>query len=804
MKLVLNVALDRVVDLLPQLTSAAPLEIMTDELSLQGLEQLMQLRPKAVRLLLGPRSLRASLAGSAGDLRQRNALRQRSLATSALSLLNASEVRQANLPLSQAAFVTPEFAVFGNCSLTSAGLGLAPEERVGFVQCTESAAEAAAVAQIFASQWAMARSGGEASDELFGILGETAASTPAAAIYAHALRSLFEDLNEGTQEDRIVDPATGIRETQIWSKLYRFQRDGVIGAIDKLQRFGGCILADSVGLGKTFEALAVIKYFELRNARVLVLAPKRLRENWTLWTQNDLRNDLAADRFAFDVLNHTDLSRDKGFSGEIDLSHVNLGNYELVVIDESHNFRNRPAGKGERESRYDKLMNAVVRAGVRTKVLMLSATPVNNRLNDLKNQIAFATEGNDAALAGHGIASIGTTIRLAQSQFRRWQELPDERRNPARLLEMLGFDYFRLLDLLTIARSRKHVERYYGVEEMGAFPEKMEPLNIYADVDLSDEFPPIGEVNSEIRRLKLAAYAPLRYVMDDRRPAYDRRYNQATGSGESVFRQLDREESLVSLMRVNLLKRMESSVHAFALTIERQLEEIERLIARIENHDESIDMPPIDELEEDDPLFEELGVGRNVKVLLGDADLVRWRQDLAEDRERLQRLLARARTVTPQRDAKLARLKELIADKLNQPFNPGNRKLLIFTAFSDTAEYLYEALAEDYPGNMALITGSSRNRTTHPRLRTDLASLLTAFSPRSRSRPEALADEEELDLIIATDCISEGQNLQDCDCVVNEAAGSGGAQGPPATCPDRAGPPAPGRRAARSRVGARQ
>ncbi|MBY6014704.1 helicase [Qipengyuania gaetbuli] len=719
------------------------------------------------RLLLGAGASHKELSGAPNDRQRRNALEMRSLCSKLSLLLEGAQMRQAALPPAQSVILGPAVALLGNCELTTAGLGIAPQSSLGFVQETETDDELEHLRQWFRTQWLHADAEGDAVQALMTAVADGAELHPAQSVYLQGLFHLFAEMEEATDENKIVDATTGIRETTVWSKLYRFQKDGVIGAIDKLQRFGGCILADSVGLGKTFEALAVIKYYELRNARVLVLAPKRLRENWTLWTQNDVRNMLAGDRFAFDVLNHTDLSREQGQSGEIDLSHINWGNYNLVVIDESHNFRNRPAGKGERESRYDKLLNAVVKAGVDTKVLMLSATPVNNRLNDLKNQIAFATEGDDRALAGHGVPSIAGTVRIAQGQFNRWQDLPDDRRSPARLLEMLGFDYFRLLDLLTIARSRKHIEKYYGTEETGTFPERLAPKNIYSDVDLSGGFPPIGEVNTEIRRLKLAAFAPLRYVMEDRREAYDRRYSQQTGSGASVFRQLDREESLVALMRVNLLKRMESSVHAFALTIERQLAAVEELIGRIDAHDDSIDAPSIDDLEDDDPEFEQLGVGKNIRVLLSDADLVRWRQDLTEDRDRLASLLRQARRVTPERDAKLADLKALISEKLRAPYNAGNTKLLVFTAFADTAQYLYEQLADEYPRPMALVTGSGRNRTTHPRLRADLGSILTAFSPQSRARPEKLADEPEVDLIIATDCISEGQNLQDCDCVVN-------------------------------------
>jgi hypothetical protein len=773
LRIISNSGNARVVDVVGEATAGVDLDIVTDQVSLFGAAALFDRlsRARKLRLLLdGADPSLAALAGSASDRRLRNELKLRALARGFHSQLANAELRDSRLPLGQSVILAKAnghgtLATVGNCPLTTSGLGLSPQEALGFVQQADSADELAYLAEWFETQWVAAR-GKEASNALVAALERIAKPHSPRTIYHRALHELFADMGEGADEDRIVKGATGIRETTIWSKLYRFQRDGVIGAIDKLQRFGGCIIADSVGLGKTFEALAIIKYFELRNDRVLVLAPKRLRENWTLWKQNDVRNDLAGDRFAYDVLNHTDLSRDGGLSGEIDLSHVNWGNYDLLVIDESHNFRNRPSG-AERDSRYDRLMNWVVKSGVKTRVLMLSATPVNNRLNDLKNQIAFGTGGEENALAEHGIANIGTTIRLAQSQFRKWQELPDDRRTSGKLLEMLGFDYFRLLDLLTIARSRKHIEKYYGTKETGTFPEKLPPRNIKADTDLGGLFPPIGQINAEIRRLSLAAFAPLRYVLPNRRDVYDRRYNQQVRGGEGVFRQLDREESLVALMRVNLLKRMESSVHSFALTIERQLGEVSALIQRIDAHDEGVEAPDVDTLEDDDPIFDELGVGRRVKVLLSDVDLVKWRQDLAEDRSRLESLLNLARQITPDRDAKLAELRHFIDEKLKAPFNEGNRKLLVFTAFGDTAAYLYDNLKEDYPLTMALVTGTGANKTTHPRLRTDLASILSAFAPRARSRPERLDSEGELDLIIATDCISEGQNLQDCDCVVN-------------------------------------
>jgi hypothetical protein len=759
MRLISNIGMDRVVDNLP---NGAALDSATSAASIEGLATMRRANGLG-RLLL---SSDAILREDADDRRRRNSLTTRGEGLGSLAWIKAAEVKVNALPLRQSLLLwgdtTASKAIIGDCDMTTAGLGQAPSKTTGMVQLLQGAAEVAGVAAWFEQLWQ--RSDNRLPDQLTAALQNTTKSFAANTVYQRTLAALFADM--AADADALPDQRLGLEDTSVWQMLYKFQRDGVLGAIAKLRQWGGCIIADSVGLGKTFEALAVIKYHELRNDRVLVLAPKRLRENWTLWTRNDVRNPLARDRLAFDVLNHTDLSRDGGLSGDIDLDHVNWGNYGLVVIDESHNFRNRPTGR-DGDSRYDRLMRNIIKSGIRTKVLMLSATPVNNRLNDLKNQIAFATEGDDAALANSGIKSIAGTVRLAQAAFNKWQALPADRRTSQRLLDMLGFDYVRLLDLLTIARSRKHIERYYGINETGRFPEKLPPENQKTDVSSDGSFPAIAAVNGEIRRLTLAAYTPLRYVLANKRAEYDRRYSQTAKTGESVFRQLDREESLVGLMRVNLLKRMESSVHAFALTVERQLAAVDHLIARIAAHDDSVEAPVIEDLAEDDPLLDALGVGKRVKVLLSDADLIAWQRDLNGDRERLQRLLRQARNVTPDLDAKLAELRRIIAAKRAAPINPGNDKLLVFTAFADTAAYLYDNLADDVGGIAALVTGSGANRVSNGGLKSDLATILTAFAPRARGRPEALASEPEIDLIIATDCISEGQNLQDCDCVVN-------------------------------------
>lgn len=591
-------------------------------------------------------------------------------------------------------------------------------------------------------------------------------------IYFKSLYHIFYNYLDELDEDNIVKKGNKLKETKIWNTLYQFQQDAVIGAIDKIEKYNGCILADSVGLGKTFTALAIIQYYELRNDRVLVLVPKKLRENWTIYTLNDKRNIFAEDRFRYDVLNHTDLSRERGFSGNIDLKTINWENYDLVVIDESHNFRNNPAVK-DRVTRYQRLMNDVIKQGHKTKLLMLSATPVNNKMNDIKNQIAFITEDKDNALEEIGISSINHTLKNAQAIFNQWSKLDDNTRTGEKFVDMMDLDYFKLLDTLTIARSRKHIEKYYDLAEIGEFPNRLDPINESSDIDIKKEFPTLNEINNEIERLNLSVFSPFLYILPQKREDYAKKYDIAIGEGKSVFKQTDREKSLIQLMRINLLKRMESSIHSFKLTIEKLLFKINKTLEKIDNiseYNEDIDISLIDP-EEDK--YDELMFGKKTKVLLQDMDLIKWKQDLKLDKEKLEFLFAQAKEVDCLRDEKLADLKKVISNKIENPINEDNKKILIFTAFADTAKYLYENISQwifdNYGLYTALVTGSGDNKTNLKAVRnTDIDEILTSFSPISKNRniinPEMT---EEIDILIGTDCISEGQNLQDCDYLIN-------------------------------------
>ena len=738
-----------------------------------------------------PRDMGNHLSGNEFELKLRNKLTQSAIAKECADWLRRKvrirsyrETDPAQLRLAYVANKDSEqdIAIHGTVDFTSDGLGLTPSVRNDSNTCMYGHGMTQGFLQLFESIWSNPSAVEDVTEKVLSEMEVLYKENAPEAIYFITLYHIFEAYLGELTEENIIKTKTGIKESLVWNKLYKFQRDGVMGAIDKIEKYGGCIIADSVGLGKTFTALAIIRYYELRNDRVLVLAPKKLRENWTIYTRNDKRNIFSTDRFNYDVLNHTDLSRYSGMSGEINLATLNWENYDLIVIDESHNFRNN-VPHNERKTRYERLMEDIIKAGVRTKVLMLSATPVNNRMNDIKNQIAFITEGKNDALKNAGIPSIEYTLRKAQLVFNRWSELPEHERTTKRFVEMMELDYFKLLDTLTIARSRKHIEKYYNIEEIGRFPTRLKPINECAEIDTLGEFPPIGEVNKIIRRLTLGLYAPLRYVRPEERRAYEKRYDMSVAGGKSVFKQVDRENQLVHLMRVNLLKRMESSIHSFVLTVEKIFRRISDTLDIIDRHEgeyrPELNIEEMD-FDEEGAEVQDLVFGSKVKVLLQDMDLIKWRQDLAQDLEELTEVLRRAKAITPERDQKLQTLKKRIAAKIEQPINPGNGKIIIFTAFADTAEYLYQEIAprmEAVGIYTALVTGGSEhNKSTLPipptlkrsvRL-SDLNMVLTLFSPGSKDGKNIFPEiQDEIDVLIATDCISEGQNLQDCDYLIN-------------------------------------
>jgi ERCC4-related helicase len=760
------------------------LSFVTNQFSIFAYQKLRKelKHTKDARLLFGSPSFNESstisLLGDVNEISERNKMQQMHIARKCAEWIKSKvEVEEAKVPGAIATKLlhinaSKDIAISGSSNFTCSGLGYCPSSSFDMNTLITDSESTDQLLGWFNSLWNHDAMTHNVKEKMLQELEKLYRDNAPEFIYFLTLYNLFQDLLNDIDEEQIIKTKTGFKDTLVWNKLYNFQKDGVLGAIDKLEKYNGCIIADSVGLGKTFEALCVIKYYELRNDRVLVLAPKKLRENWTVYTVNDKRNTLADDRFNYDVLNHTDLTRESGKSGEINLETINWGNYDLIVIDESHNFRNNNPSKS-RKTRYMKMMEDILQSGVKTKVLMLSATPVNNKMTDLKNQVAFITEGDDAAFSDAGIPSVENTLKRAQQKFNTWLDLNDEQKSVDKLLDMMNMDYFKLLDLVTIARSRQHIEKYYNIEEIGKFPKRKTPLNIKADIDLKEQFPPLLEINRSIRKLNLSAYSPLKYVKSDRREEYNKKYDIALKSG-STFRQTDREQSLIHLMRVNLLKRMESSINSFSLTLGKLLSKIDIILELIANHNSEYESDlTILDVDIDSDEFASSLVGGKVKVLLQDVDVIRWQQDLEEDKERLQELLNISQMVDSLRDAKLERLKFEVAQKIENPVNEENKKIIIFTAFADTAEYLYKNIAqwaeEKYGIHSALVRGSGQNATTMPGVRVgDMNNILVNFSPVSKERAkiDPLA-KEEIDILIATDCISEGQNLQDCDYLIN-------------------------------------
>lgn len=728
-----------------------------------------------------------NMSGNVFEIKLRNEMKQAAIAKECAEWLEDKvEIKSLKVPnAAQPRLVYIEnkntsISISGTVDFTTDGLGITKSDRIDSNMCVYGKDYTRNFLKQFDDLWTNHSAIEDVKEKVLEHMKTLYKENTAEFIYFITLYHIFEKYLDELTDDNIIKSKTGFKETEIWNKLYKFQQDGAIGIIDKIEKYNGCILADSVGLGKTFTALAVIKYYELRNDRVLVLAPKKLRDNWTVYTGNDKRNLFLEDRFNYDVLNHTDLSRESGYSGDINLSTLNWANYDLIVIDESHNFRNNHPVK-DKMTRYEKMMKEVIKAGVKTKVLMLSATPVNNRMNDIKNQIAFITEGKNNALTSVGIKNIEQILRKAQLVFNKWSALSDEERTTDNFVEMMDLDYFKLLDTVTIARSRKHIEKYYNIEEIGKFPDRLLPKNIYSQIDLHNEFPSIGEVNKQIKKLTLCVYSPLAYVRLDKKTYYEEKYDAKVGN--SIFKQTDRESSLVNLMRVNVLKRMESSIYSFALTIEKILTQVTKTIDSIDNFHEATNAldynKHLEMMDMDDPEMESLIVGNTVKVALSDMDLIKWKQDLWWDKEQLSILLADARKVTPERDAKLLEVKNIIKEKLDNPINVYNKKIIIFSAFADTTSYLYENLAP-YMVKLqiatAVVSGSGDNKTTlviPKQLKqqikiADLNTVLTLFSPISKEREKVYPEmKDEIDLLIATDCISEGQNLQDCDYLIN-------------------------------------
>lgn len=689
-------------------------------------------------------------------------------------------------------------ALIGSSNFTVPGLGLHPNgSNIELNLIVDSDRDRAALLEWFDAIWDDNKLVEDVKETVLKELDRLYSNKSPQFIYYLTLFHLFRDFLDGTKDIDEALRRTAVTDTRIWQTLFSFQKDGAKAAINKILASNGCILADSVGLGKTFTALAVIKYFELRNERVLVLCPKKLRRNWTVYRSNSSLNPFLVDRFRYDVLSHTDLSRVRGEVDGIDLSTLHWDNYDLVVIDESHNFRNNSTarqndGEERRRTRYQRLMEDIISSGVRTKVLLLSATPVNNQLSDLRNQISFIAGGDvarddrpDSAFRESlGIASVRETSRMAQTHFTNWAKRPAGERKTRDLLAALGGDFFKLLDGLSIARSRRHISSYYKEEmnRLGGFPHRPAPHSRHPQIDLHQRFLSFEQLNEEISALNLALYHPTAKLREDLPSTIREMYLDKILGG---FTQEGREKILIAMMKVNFLKRLESSVDSFRLTLQRTIDKIDRLEERIlafEKHADDnpdLDYDTLTPAQFEDPDFdgEDFTIGGKRRIHLGHLELPEWLKEVRQDRVQLQFLLEKTAAVRPERDGKLVELRALIEEKVTKPTTDRdgrlNRKVLVFTAFADTARYLYEQLSpwarEALGIHTALVVGDGSNRTSLPKPSADYDDILTNFSPLSKRRAEQnhFPQDKEIDLLIATDCISEGQNLQDCDLLVN-------------------------------------
>jgi superfamily II DNA or RNA helicase len=680
-----------------------------------------------------------------------------------------------------------DHAIIGSSNFTVNGLGLSDiKKNIELNLIIDSNRERKELKRWFDDLWNDATHVKDVKGQVLHYLEKLYAENQPEFIYFKTLYHLFEKYLDDQRRGALLTERTGFYDSEIWNTLYGFQKDGVKGAINKILKLNGCIIADSVGLGKTYEALAIIKYFELLNSRVLVLCPKKLAGNWTIYQagQNHALNPFVKDRFNYSVLHHTDMGRITGKSeaNGIELNNFNWGAYDLVVIDESHNFRGNPLERMQDDgslkmNRAKWLMEKVIKSGAKTKVLMLSATPVNNTLRDLRNQIALITEGKEDALYECcQIKDISLTLKNAQTHFTNWADKKNPHRTLKQLLDTLDSSFFKLLDELTIARSRKHIKTFYKLEEIGKWPERRKPHSVYPEIDLKNRFPSYDRLNKEILKYKLSVFNPSAYVKEDKKLEYEKK----AGTPVLAFTQAGREHFLIGMIKVNYLKRLESSIESFEISLDRTIKKIESLEKRIKaflqskktSQEESLESvaPQEDELEENGEDTEQWEVGKKLKFDFADLDLKKWLTDLGNDKEALVDLYNNALAVTPERDAKLHELKKLIREKIKKPFNDANRKIVIFTAFADTAQYLYDNISKwcgDELGlRSALVCGSSTKTTFG---HNDYDSILTNFSPISKNRAKmnAAPQKGEIDILIATDCISEGQNLQDCDYLIN-------------------------------------
>lgn len=720
-----------------------------------------------------------SLYGTEFEVKLRNELSQKAIAKECAQWIKEKAIFKSNVTQqAMPSFINVDEVSYNPVKeFTAVELGVEKGNNAAFAITKMKAPMSLSFLQLFGQFWENKTIMQDVTEQVIESIASAYNENAPEFIYFVTLYNIFKEFLDDISEDVLPKEDTGFRNSKVWSKLYNFQQDACLAIINKLEKYNGCILADSVGLGKTFTALAVIKYYESRNNRVLVLCPKKLSNNWNIYKNNYKNNPISDDRLRYDVLFHTDLNRTSGYSNGNDLAFINWENYDLVVIDESHNFRNGiGTHSNTKENRYMQLMNKVIKQGVKTKVLMLSATPVNNRFIDLKNQLALAYEGIAENINSQlkTKKSIDDIFRQAQVSFTKWSQLAAEDRTTENLLAMLSFDFFEVLDSVTIARSRKHIQKYYDTKDIGTFPKRLKPISIHTPLTERENETTFNLIFEELEKLKLTVYVPSLFIHPSKRSKYE--IDDAGG-----FDQMGRELGIRRLMAINLLKRLESSVYSFRLTIQRVKEYVQHTIKIVNNfhsHASTLELTIQDMSFDSDYDFDDqntcdiFAIGKKVKIDLKDMDYISWLEDLKNDANILSGLESLIEDITPAKDSKLQKLLEIISGKIEKPINSDNKKIIVFSAFADTADYLYDQVSvyvkEKYSLNSAKISGTSEGKTTLEKFKCDLNAVLTYFSPMSKDKDIIYpGDERNIDILIATDCISEGQNLQDCDYLIN-------------------------------------
>lgn len=621
-------------------------------------------------------------------------------------------------------------------------------------------------------------------------------------IYYKILFELFNsDLNLDGGIEHTHD-MTLLQTSKIWNTLFPYQQQGVISLIKMLRKYNGAILADAVGLGKTFSALAVIKYFQTQNYTTVLLCPKKLEQNWKQYIHG-AHSRFDKDEFKYEVRFHTDLQNDRLQTAydKFKLDYLQTRKKVLIVIDESHNLRNERSGR-YKDLLYKLIQNIKGQENRDVKVLLLSATPINTGLKDVKGQFNLIARGNDNAFDNDefGVDSLDKTFREAQSKYTVWCEEPD--RTIGSFIKRLPPKFFNLTDKLIVARTRKFIEK--KLQENLGFPEKAKPENIYQGVDHFGEFKTAQEIYDSFEKLNLTAYQPSIFIHKDIKTGL----KEASSDWDD---DINREMFLVKMMCMLFMKRLESSWFSLGTTVKKVLDVHSKTLEKVLQYesDKTDYIIRNGEAVDDEDYDEHLIRRREIRVS-DIKNLSGFKKALEADCAQLAKIhnalsdFESKYRANIEHDLKLEKLVEII----NKKKESQNKKIVIFTAYSDTAEFLFNELKASGFTKMAAVTGQKTYSTGGHSVE-KFTEVLQSFAPFSKlyneldwedlyeekldpsqyyneekqrwnvpydiwkelirgHRPQfAKLLDDEIDILIATDCLSEGQNLQDADLQVN-------------------------------------